>query len=95
MFAFHCPNGGARRPIEGAILKGLGVVAGVPDIIAIKDGRTYGLELKAPGGRLSDNQLATHSAMLEAGVQVATADSLDAALALLEGWKILRGTASA
>jgi len=28
VFAFHVPNGGARRPIEAAILKGLGVTAG-------------------------------------------------------------------
>jgi VRR-NUC domain len=92
VFAYHVPNGGYRRPIEGAILKSLGVVAGVPDIIAIKDGRTFALELKAPGGRLSDNQRATHKVMIEAGVQVAVADNLDDALALLEGWKILRGT---
>ena len=90
VFSFHCPNGGARRPIEAAILKGLGVVAGVPDVIAIKDGRTFALELKTPGGRLSDNQRATHRAMLEAGVQVAVADNLDDALALLEGWELLR-----
>jgi hypothetical protein len=48
VFAFHCPNGGARRPIEGAILKGLGVVAGVPDIIAIKDDRSLNLKRFAP-----------------------------------------------
>jgi hypothetical protein len=92
VFAFHCPNGGYRRPIEGAILKGLGVVAGVPDIIAIKDGRTYALELKAPGGRLTDNQLATHNNLTRAGVHVAVADNLDDALRLLEGWGMLRGT---
>jgi hypothetical protein len=40
-FAFHVPNGGARSKIEAAILKGLGVVAGVPDVIAIRDGRTF------------------------------------------------------
>jgi hypothetical protein len=66
VFAFHCPNGGARRPIEAAILKGLGVVAGVPDIIAIKDGRTYALELKAPSGKLSGSQRAAHVAMTKA-----------------------------
>jgi hypothetical protein len=48
-YAFHCPNGGARSKVEAAILKGLGVRAGVPDIIAIRDGRAYALELKAPG----------------------------------------------
>jgi hypothetical protein len=32
IFAFHPANGGYRKPIEAAILKGMGVVAGVPDI---------------------------------------------------------------
>jgi hypothetical protein len=91
-FLFAVLNGGYRRPIEAAILKGLGVVAGVPDVIAIRDGRTHALELKAPGGRLTDNQRATHNAMIKAGVQVAVAATLDDALDLLEGWKILRGT---
>jgi hypothetical protein len=91
VFAFHCPNGGARRPIEAAILKGLGVVAGVPDVIAIKDDRTYALELKAPRARLTESQIATHSAMTRSSVQVAVADNLDDALALLEEWRILIG----
>jgi VRR-NUC domain len=71
--------------------QGLGVVAGVPDIIAVRSGQMYCLELKAPGGKLTDNQRATHSAMITAGAQVATADNLDDALALLEGWGLLRG----
>jgi hypothetical protein len=70
--------------------QGLGVVAGVPDIIAVRSGQMYCLELKAPGGKLTDNQRATHSAMITAGAQVATADNLDDALALLEGWGLCR-----
>ena len=42
--------------MEAAIFKGLGVVAGLPDIIAIKGGQTYGLELKAPKGAALRNQ---------------------------------------
>jgi hypothetical protein len=49
------------------------------------------LELKAPGGRLTDNQRATHSAMIRTGAQVVVADNLDDALDLLEGWELLRG----
>jgi hypothetical protein len=90
-FAFHVPNGGARRPIEAAILKSLGVTAGVPDVIAIKDGRTFALELKAPGRRLTDAQRAAHEALRAAGAEVATADSLDGALGQLQDWQLLRG----
>ena len=36
---FAVPNGGYRRPVEAAIMKGLGVKAGVPDVIAIHNGR--------------------------------------------------------
>ena len=45
-FAFHPPNGGWRSVIEAAILKGLGVVAGTPDVIVLKGGATYALELR-------------------------------------------------
>jgi VRR-NUC domain len=91
VFAFHCPNGGARRPIEASILKGLGVKAGVPDVIAIKGGHTYALELKAPGGRLSDSQKDAHEQLRDAGAEVAVADNLDDALHQLEAWELLRG----
>jgi hypothetical protein len=53
VFAFHVPNGGARSPIEAKILKGQGVVPGVPDVIAINDET-----VKAVGGRLSAAQRA-------------------------------------
>ena len=94
VFAFHVPNGGARRPIEAAILKGLGVTAGVPDVIAIKGGRAHCLELKSEGSRLTATQKATHDALRAAGASVAVADNLDAALRQLEEWQLLRGTVS-
>jgi hypothetical protein len=89
-FAFHVPNGGWRSPIEAKILKSLGVTAGVPDIIIIRDSRTYGLELKAKGGKLTP-QIAAHSLLVSAGAMVAVADNIDAALSQLESWKLLRG----
>jgi hypothetical protein len=79
IFAFHPANGGWRSHIEAAILKGLGVRAGVPDVIAVKDGRIYGLEVKAPGGRLSAAQRSAHAALRVAGATVTTCYSLDAA----------------
>jgi hypothetical protein len=91
VFAFHPANGGYRKPIEAAVLNGLGVRAGVPDVVAIHEGQCYGLELKAPGGRPSELQLATISAMESAGAICCIAEGLDRALAVLEAWGLLRG----
>jgi hypothetical protein len=41
--------------------------AGVPDIIAIKNGRCYALELKERGGRLTPVQRDAHAALVAAG----------------------------
>jgi hypothetical protein len=94
VFAFHVPNGGYRKPQEAAILSGLGVKAGVPDVVAIHQGRCYALELKAEGGRATPKQLEAIAAMEAAGAYCCIAEGLDRALATLEAWGILRGTAS-
>jgi hypothetical protein len=92
VFAFHPANGGWRSRVEAAILKGMGVRAGVPDIIAIKGGRCYALEVKAAGGRLSSVQRDAHAALTAAGATVAVAYGLDDALARLEAWRLVRGS---
>jgi hypothetical protein len=94
ILVFHVPNGSHRKPVEPAILKGLGVRAGVPDVIAVKDGRTYALEIKRLGGRLTAAQNAAHAALRAAGATVVTSYSLDEAIAQLERWGLLRGPAS-
>ena len=91
VFAFHRANGGYRKPVEAAIMKSLGVVAGVPDVIAIRDGRVFALELKAESGRATDAQLACIAALREAGAFTCIAEGLDRALACLESWGLLRG----
>ena len=88
---FHPANGGARTAIEGAILKACGVRAGTPDLILIKDGKTFGLELKAPGGQVSPAQAQAHEEMRAAGAEVAVATGIDEAIKQLEGWQLLRG----
>jgi hypothetical protein len=93
-FMFHVPNGGKRKPIEAAIMKGLGVTAGVPDIIAIRAGHTFALELKAEGGKPSEKQIEVMATMEAAGATVTLATGLDAAIAQLEAWGILRGVAT-
>jgi hypothetical protein len=94
VFAFHPANGGWRSRIEAAILRGLGVRAGVPDVIAVRDGRTYALEIKSPGGRLTPAQNVAHAALRTAGASVVTSYGLDDAVAQLERWGLLRGQAS-
>jgi hypothetical protein len=90
----HYPAGGWRSPIEAAIFKSLGVVAGIPDILIVHRGQLYGLELKAVGGRATDIQSDTQAAMVRAGAIVATARGLDDALGQLTLWGLLRPEAS-
>jgi hypothetical protein len=94
LFAFHPANGGYRKPTEAAILKGLGVTAGVPDVIAIHEGRCYAMELKAEGGRPTPKQLEAIAAMEAAGAYICIAEGLDRALAVLEAWGLLKGRMS-
>lgn len=91
VFAFHVPNGGYRRPREAAIMKGLGVVAGVPDVMVIFRGAVYALELKAEGGRPTAAQFAAVDNIRNAGGFAAICYGLDRALKCLETWGILLG----
>jgi hypothetical protein len=91
VFAFHPANGGYRRPTEAAILKSMGVTPGVPDVFAVHKGRCFALELKSEGGRATDAQRASIAALREAGALATIAIGLDHALAVLEGWGLLRG----
>jgi hypothetical protein len=91
MFAFHPANGGWRSRIEAKILKGLGVWAGVPDVIAIKDGQAYALEIKTEDGGATDAQLQVLDDLRAAGAHAEICHGLDRALAVLEGWGLLKG----
>ena len=92
LFAFHYPAGGWRSPIEAAIFKSLGVVAGIPDILIVYRGHLYALELKTAHGRLTQTQIDTQARMRIAGVTVGTAVELDAALERLYQWGLLRSS---
>ena len=94
VFAFHVPNGGYRKPKEAAIMKGLGVTAGVPDVIAIYQGNVYALELKAEDGRATEKQLEAVSNIRNAGGFACVVYGLDRALRCLETWGILKGVAA-
>lgn len=56
--AFHVPNGGKRRRIEAAILKGIGVLPGVADVgVLLLGGRIAWLEAKTSTGTPRPSQV--------------------------------------
>ena len=86
----HVPNGGFRQPIEAAIFKGLGVRAGVSDLLLWHNAKSYVLELKAKGGP-TEAQSQFLADMRNAGAFADVAVGLEAALRKLESWGLLRG----
>lgn len=96
---WHTANGaffGGRRnrkgmAIQGAIMKGLGVRAGVSDILALHDGKFFALELKADGGRATEEQLRFHDDVRANGGFTCMAEGIDEALRALEMWGLVRG----
>lgn len=51
---------------------------GVPDQIALYNGETYFVELKAPGGKPRDSQVVVHELFEEQNITVHTIDTKDA-----------------
>ena len=76
---FHVPNGGRRSPVEAAIFNGLGVRAGVSDLILLHDGRAFALELKTERGRPTAAQIQFISEFRAAGGEASIANGLDQA----------------
>lgn len=87
---WHTPNGGGRSKVEGAIFKSMGVRAGVSDLILLHAGKMFALELKAPGGRATEAQMAFQSDFDKAGGFCAMPEGIDAALATLEAWGLIK-----
>jgi hypothetical protein len=87
----HVPNGEKRDKITGAKLKRMGVLPGAADLLLWHRGSSFALELKAPGGRLSEAQLAFMARFNDAGGHTAVADNIDRALACLTAWGLLVG----
>ena len=94
LFAFHPANGGWRSRVEAKILKGLGVRAGVPDIIAIHRGEVFAIELKSESARATAAQLQAIKDIRRAGGHAEICCGIDRTVAVLEGWGLLCGQAS-
>lgn len=88
---FHCPNGGKRVAREAAIMKGLGIRAGVSDLILLHRGQGYALELKADKGRATPAQTQFISEWNAAGGIGCIAEGLDRAVEFLEAYGLLTG----
>ncbi len=88
-FACHIPNGGKRNAREAGRLKGMGVKAGVPDILIVKDGRADWIELKADSGRVSPTQRDMHCTLVERGCRIIVCRSLDEVITALKAWEIM------
>jgi len=67
---FHVPNGGNRSAREGMQFKASGVIAGVPDLLFIWNGQTYGFEVKTQSGTVSKVQSDLHSIWEANGISV-------------------------
>lgn len=99
-FWFHVPNGGARSAAEGAILKAMGVKAGVPDIVVLAlveadyptqwMHRVCLIELKRPDGKgdTNKNQDEVHEALVRLNMPPAVCQNLDEVRAALEAASI-------
>jgi hypothetical protein len=83
----HSPNehragGDAARRARG-IRSGMGLCAGWPDLVILAQRRVVFLEVKAPGGRLSDAQAAFGARAMAEGHVWAVVRSVDEALDVL------------
>lgn len=60
VLAIHVPNEGRRTNREGALLKAMGLLPGIPDWCLLHQGQATWIELKTMRGRLSPEQMACH-----------------------------------
>lgn len=83
------PNGGARHPAVAAKLKAEGVKAGVPDLfLPVPRGNSLGLyiELKASGGKVSEEQWVMLGALAQQGFACIVAYGWEKAWAEIESY---------
>lgn len=85
VICFHVPNGvflagsEADRKRQMGILLGDGLLPGMSDLIAIWKGGVAFLEVKKPGGKLSDVQAEMHTRLALLGYECAVVHSPSAA----------------
>jgi hypothetical protein len=86
---FAVPNGGLRSKSEAALMRWTGTLAGVPDLMVMApQGRAYGLEVKAPKGRVSPQQRALMFRLQSIGVGTAVVHSIEETRPAFAAWGI-------
>jgi hypothetical protein len=85
------PLGGGGRT-RGALLKAMGALAGLPDLMFLFDRRAFFIELKTQDGELSGAQRETHARLKAGNYDVAVCRSVEEVVAQLRAWGIpMRG----
>lgn len=94
VLCFHVPNGGKRNAIEARIMKGMGVMPGVADLLIFWRGGHGAIELKAPEsrGKQSEHQLTFEQLWKFYGGQYAVCKSIDDVDGALSRWKKAKHT---
>jgi len=85
---FAVPNGGHRHMLVAKKLKAEGVKAGVPDLAIVHNGKYYGIEVKTPKGRLSENQKLMITLLENNGASVGIVRGISDTAELLNEWGI-------
>lgn len=84
---FHVPNGERRAKGTGALLKGMGVLPGVHDLLFMIPGLPlHSIELKPPGESMSDAQVDFAAHVVRCGGETVVAFSVDDVLHALGPW---------
>lgn len=92
---FAVPNEGMGEAKTGAglgrmaRLKRMGLRAGVADIVIVKAGRAYFLELKTANGKQSDKQILFEDDAWRAGSPYEVAHSFEQAQKIVKEWEII------
>ena len=83
------PNGSRRTSGGWAANAVSGLTPGAPDlVIALPEGRVFWLEVKAPKGRLSDNQVLIHEKMNELGHAIYVVRSIEEVRCIMDNLNI-------
>lgn len=72
-----------------ARLKRMGLRSGTADLVIVKDGRAFFLEMKRRGQKQRPSQVEFEADAIRTGAPYAVADSFESAIKILKSWKII------